>query len=209
MWTKIVCFLNDINPLINLAIAALWGIYVYFTIKTFKEIHRQTELQSEAFLMISCDTGNSVTEKMITKITTENWKSYDKWSEILKTHIPSAVDPVKFISLTFKNKGRSDIVSWSADITANIQPGPYLKNKFNIGGESLKWKLSSEGSKDIIPAGEDVTFAIAKVGVYPQIVWSWAIEYSDMRGKRYLSFVGDKSIITTNSLAYSMKEDKA
>src|SRR5437016_3691353 len=30
----------------------LWGIYVYFTIKTFKEIRRQTELQSDAFLVV-------------------------------------------------------------------------------------------------------------------------------------------------------------
>lgn len=55
MWQ---CFLNSLQgiaPLISLATVILWGIYVYYTIKTFKSIHRQTELQSEAYLLVSYD----------------------------------------------------------------------------------------------------------------------------------------------------------
>ncbi len=205
---QIIAFLNDINPLISLVVAVLWGIYVYFTIKTFREIHRQTELQSEAFLVVSCDVVSSLADKTVSKLDSQNLKSYDKWLDILTTNLPTAIGPPQYAVLRLSNKGRSDIVKWDADISVSIAPGNYLREKFNIHGENAAWRVNSEGSKDIVSAGEDVPFAIAKVGPYPQISFSWQIQYSDMRGKRYTSFSGDKSKVVENSLAYSMITDK-
>jgi hypothetical protein len=207
MWNDIIKFLNDINPLINLTIAVLWGVYVYYTIKTFKEIHRQTELQSEAFLYVSCEVVNSVTEKMVDKKDSHHMSVYDKWHEILKSHIPSAISQESYLLLTFKNKGRSDIVEWKADIDTTIASGQYLTKKFNIGGDNFAWQIKNESNKDIIPAGESVTFIIAKIDVYPQIECTWKIDYSDMRSKQYKAFAGDKKKVNRNSLAYSMKEN--
>lgn len=206
MWTKIIFFINDINPLINLAIAGLWGIYVYYTIKTFKEIHRQTELQSEAFLIVSCNLIDSTTEKTIIKNNDQNMATYDKWHEILRSHIPTAIGQKKYLALIFNNKGRSDIVAWRTSVNASISPGQYLTKKFNIIGETATWNFVNEDGRDIIPAGESVTFIIAQVGVYPQIKCSWKIEYSDMRDKKYNSFTGDRDKLILNSLAYS-KDD--
>ncbi len=207
MWTTIIAVLNQINPLINLTVAVLWGIYVYFTIRTFKEIHRQTELQSEAFLLVSCDVVGSISDRTVSKLDSQNLRSYDKWVEILNTNLPGAISPPQYLVLRFSNKGRSDINEWNAQIAADIAPGRYLEEKFNIGGEIAAWKVKSDGSKDIVSTGEDVTFAIAKVGPYPLITFSWEIQYSDMRGKPYTSFSGDKTRVIENSLSYSMKAD--
>lgn len=98
MCNEIIKFLNDINPVIDLSIAVLWGIYVFYTIRTFKEIHRQTELQSEAFLIVSCEVVDSVTEKMVDKKDSQHMSIYDKWHEILKTNIPSAVSKETYLT---------------------------------------------------------------------------------------------------------------
>jgi len=207
MWATFKLFLSDINPLINLGIAILWGIYVYFTIKTFKEIHRQTELQSEAFLIVSCDVANSNTEKTINKVNRQNIESYDKWHGILNSHIPAAIGQDSYLLLKFTNKGRSDITEWQAVVNVRIMPGQYLNKKFNIGGEDVVWEFKRDSAQDIIPAGESVAFVIAKVGVYPQVECNWEIKYSDMRDKHYKSFNGDCSKVIENTLAYSMKEE--
>ena len=64
-WQSFIKELNDLAPLVNLLVAIAWGIYVLFTIKTFRAIQRQTELQSEAFLVVASEiTGNVANDKM-------------------------------------------------------------------------------------------------------------------------------------------------
>src|SRR5437868_5960047 len=47
--------LKVIEPALTFASTCLWGIYVWFTIKTFREIRRQTELNSQAYLAVTAN----------------------------------------------------------------------------------------------------------------------------------------------------------
>ncbi|MHB8137547.1 MAG: hypothetical protein ACYDGO_04070 [Smithellaceae bacterium] len=205
-WPLIFKFCQDTYPIVNIIIAILWGVYVYFTIKTFREIKRQTDLQSEAFLIVACQTIDSVPIKTINKIGGKIDKSHDKWTEIVKTHIPGAVGPASHLTLTLTNKGRSDIISWKIIPTLSIKPGNFLAKKFNTSGETISWEIKSNDRRDIIGQGESITIEIAKVGAYPEAELFWAIEYTDMRNKTYKTFSGDKSKTVTNALALDMKE---
>ena len=205
-WCKIVYFFQDIYPIVNVGIAILWGIYVYFTIKTFKEIHRQTELQSEAFLMVTCETTDSVSEKAINKTSETSIKSHNKWAKIVKTNIPAAIGVDSNLIITLTNKGRSDIISWKIRETLSIKPGQYLERRFNTIGETISWDIKSENKCDLIEQGQSISILIAKVGAYPEANFSWEIEYTDMRNKTYKIFSGDKFKIVKNALAFDMKE---
>jgi hypothetical protein len=208
MWTyqQTINFFQEIYPMVNVVIAILWGVYVYFTIQTFKEIHRQTELQCEAFLMVTCETMNSVPDNVINKICKTSTISHDKWTEIVKTHIPAAIGLDSHLILTLTNKGRSDIISWKIKEKLNIQPGQYLKNKFNTFGETISWDIESENKEDLIEPGQSIQIEVSKIGGYPLGEFSWEIEYADMRNKTYKTFSGDKLKIIRNALAFDMKE---
>jgi hypothetical protein len=53
MWQCVINFLETQAPVISLATIILMAVYVLYTIRTFKSIHRQTELLSEAYLLVS------------------------------------------------------------------------------------------------------------------------------------------------------------
>jgi len=208
-WCGIINFFKDIYPIVNVVIAFLWGIYVYFTIKTFREIHRQTELQIEAFLMVTCETMDSVslqTIKVIKKVCETSIASHKKWTNIIKTNIPAAIGPDSHLIITLTNKGRSDVISWKIKETLSIQPGQYLQKNVNISGETICWDIMSEDRRDIIEQGQSVNIEVAVVGAYPEGNFSWEIEYTDMRNKTYKTFSGDKLKTVSNVLALDMKE---
>lgn len=55
MWQCVLNFLESLAPVISLATLILVAVYVLYTIKTFRSIHLQTELQSQAYLLVSYD----------------------------------------------------------------------------------------------------------------------------------------------------------
>ena len=81
--------------MVNVAMAIFWVIYLVFTIKTFIEIHRQTELQSEAFLMVACEKVDSLPEKTINKVNETSILSHSKWTEIIKNNILRLLVPTR------------------------------------------------------------------------------------------------------------------
>ena len=53
MWQCVLNFLETQAPIISLATVILMAVYVFYTIRTFRSIHLQTELQSQAYLLVS------------------------------------------------------------------------------------------------------------------------------------------------------------
>ncbi len=196
--TVFVESLKFYGPLIDLLIAVFWAIFVVYTIRTFKEIKRQTDLQSEAFLVVSCKTTESRSLDEIRGTTNE---LYDKWHGILQTNIPDALQRPSYICLTLQNKGRSDIVEWTIKMTALVKPGTHLHRTFNIGGDSRSWTINNKGSAEIIEAGESIEIVVLKSGVFPQLVCSWDARYRDIREVSYTRFAGDKIHNEKNVLA--------
>jgi len=205
-WKQILQFFEEIRPIVEFVIAILWGLYVYFTIKTFREIHRQTELQFEAFLMVTCDTTATIPEKATQKIKEVSDQFHEKWKDIVKQHIPSAIGQDSYLTLNLTNKGKSDILAWTIKMLLEVNPGQYLKKKYNTYGEQISWNINSETSSDIIGIGQTITLLVAKIGAYPEGKFFWEINYSDMRNKPYETFSGNTTKTVKNSLAFDMKE---
>jgi len=200
MWKSFIDLLASNAPLINLLNALLWAFYVYYTIRTFRQIRRQTELQSEAFLVVSSELLSGDKPASVTAGSGIQ-ELYDKWFQILQTNIPAARKQEQSVVLRLKNRGRSDITWWNVEVNAHVEPGKYLSNKFNISGEISKWTIEHEGYKDIIAPDEKIDVVIAKTGVFPVVKFHWSIKYKDMREVTYSRFGGDHSLVDRNVLA--------
>lgn len=200
--TNFEMFLNAINhlrPLFELATTILWGIYIYFTIRTFREIKRQTDLQSEALLVVAAKTLDQMPPNV--NIPDEAQKVHDKWKQILETNIPSAVQKEKYLILEFTNRGRSDIVGWEIRVMADISASDFLQNTYNIVGEDVEWTVCYKNHKDNIAPNDTIQVPIAVTGCFPEAKFIWLIEYSDTRDVDYQKFSGDPSYSDINALA--------
>jgi hypothetical protein len=196
--------LNDLlgayQHLVEVVIALFWAIYVFYTIRTFREIRRQTELQSEAFLVVS--SSLVPTDKAGSpKPTPQLDNLYDKWFGIIATNVPAAQQQERVLRLRLQNRGRSDITWWRVSVDARVEPEDYLARKFNIVGESSRWIIEYEGFKDVVAADGELTIPIARTGPFPRVAFRWEVEYRDMRDVSYRRFGGDKQLVDRNVLA--------
>src|SRR6266566_7179967 len=125
MLEQILNQLQYLKPLLELVTTLLWGIYVYFTIITFREIRRQTDLQSEAFLVVAA----KVSDQLVAGKTVDNASKslHEKWHGILTTSLPKAVQKEKYLTLECTNRGRSDIVRWKINVAAEIKSSHFLQ----------------------------------------------------------------------------------
>lgn len=199
----ILYWLKQMEPLFFLLTVILMALYVYFTIKTFREIKRQTDLQSEAFLFIAAHSVAEITEG--TELISEAKIISEKWRQILQTHVPEAIQNEDYLELEFNNRGNSDIIDWTIKINAIISPGKYLEKKYNIGGDAETWIHKSSGYDDNIAPNETIKVPIVNLSVFPSAEFSWGIEYSDTREINYERFAGDNNYKNTNVLANPKK----
>ena len=125
LFLAILYWLKQMEPLFLLLTVILMALYVYFTIKTFREIKRQTDLQSQAFLFVAAHDVAEISEGA--ELISEAKNISDKWRQILQKHVPEAIQNEDYLELEFNNRGNSDIIDWTIRISASILPGKYLK----------------------------------------------------------------------------------
>ncbi len=198
---RILQVLERLQPLLELIIAVLWGVYIYFTIRTFREIKRQTDLQSEAFLVAAVETSDR---------SDEDWQDtgpqtlHSKWNEIITTGIPDAISPEKTIRLRLTNRGRSDIADWKIQVMVTVSPGEFLEKNYNTVGEIGTWTVRHLGHRHHIAPDDSIVVPIALTGSFPKAGFSWKIDYTDMRKVKYSRFGGDTSYEDINALAFHL-----
>lgn len=190
MLESFLTLLQQFSPLLDLLSTIAWGVYVYFTVMTFKEIKRQTELQSEAFLMVAAK--KSTTEYHSTP--TESLSLYEKWRRIIDNNVPNNIRAKRFLVLELTNKGKSDINAWRINVSASVQLSQMLQERFNLHGEDREWEVRSSGHRDIIAPGESIEVPIAALGTFPHIALRWTIKYTDIRKRNYEFFAGDERV---------------
>ena len=192
------------QPLLALLSTLLWGVYVYFTIRTFRQVKRQTDLQSEAFLIVGARTVDA-TQKISRRVPPEAIALHQKWRRILQTNLPNTIQPDKRLILKFTNRGRSDIIKWTLAVKARVEPGDYLDRKCNVRGEEETWKVEYLSHQDIVPLEGEIEVPIAVVGSFPLVNVSWLVSYVDTREKKYDRFGGDSNHGDINVLAHTAK----
>jgi hypothetical protein len=179
----------------------LTGAYVLLTLRTFREIKKQTDLQSDAFLIVSAKEGPGDPDGR-SQAACEMTGASDKWLEILQANVPDAAQNApRDIVLILTNVGKTDVVEWTISGELDVQPGKQLRRERNISGERLAWDVRSADSSHVVWREKSVTVPIARVQMFPLATMSWKISYVDARGKAYDRFSGDRGIKTRNILA--------
>lgn len=203
---NILIVLNKWGPLFDLLLIILWSIYIFYTIRTFKQIKLQTDLQSEAFLVVASKIRLGLKDGSTIPENAENL--HQKWYNILKSHIPDALRSERYIVLKLTNRGKSDIVYWNIGVTVVVGAGDYLRKKFNTSGEKEFWEVEYLDNKHNIAPGGSIEIPIANFGSFPKAEFRWDICYTDVRDKHYKRFGGDFFHIETNALANPSIKDK-
>lgn len=180
----------------------LWGVYVFFTIKTFKQIKKQTDLQSRAFLLVTPKTNSIVTGIELNTIATE---LSQKWHRILENNLPATLSEIKTLDLELTNRGKSDIISWSIDITARIDEGEYLNKKLAIYGDNSNWIINSKSDQTIAP-NQTIKVPIIEVGDFPRINFYWIIRYTDLMEGSYQTGSKTNAYSHSNLIAFDYKD---
>jgi len=180
----------------------LWGIYVYFTIKTFNQIKKQTDLQSRAFLLVTPKICIIYPDIYFIDKATE---LQEKWQRILENNLSATITENRVFEIELTNRGKSDIVSWVIDLTVKVNEGEYLNKKFGISGESVKLKINSNYDQNIAP-NQMIKVPIILVGAFPKIGFSWSILYKDLMEGEYSTSSKIDGFSTCNLIAFNYKE---
>jgi hypothetical protein len=190
------------QPLLLLFSTVFGAFYVYFTIRTFQQIKRQTDLQIEAFLIVAAQKIRPKDENLMA-FGDAAQKLHDKWLDILQKNMPNAVQPDRWLVLKLTNRGRADIVDWAVTVQVKIESGDYLTKNYNVRGEKAAWVVQYENHEDIVStdSGEAIEVPLAILGPFPIVEFRWTIRYKDTRNVQYTSFGGDSFAVDTNALA--------
>lgn len=199
MLDSAVAFLNANNGTIQFLSLLLWAIYVYFTIQTFRQIKSQTELQSNALLYVECIDRGGILERESIRKDTKIISECNRWRTVIENNISEAIAEDRPLTLSLKNKGKSDIVSWKINFKIKISPRARLR-ELNIHGKEVSWSIESEKARDIIGINDEVLIHIMDIGNIPELKLSWKIEYKDSRRKSYADYYGDSIFHDINAL---------
>jgi|CXWL01.1.fsa_nt_gi hypothetical protein len=215
-WDWLLALLRAQEPILSFLTTLLWGLYVLYTIKTFREIHRQTELQSAAFLVVSVSNEEQADRSELSQaadarrvfrrsrrisqqeIPSKIQTLQNKWRDILKGNIPDIELTDRPVLLGLKNHGKSDVVSWQLDFTLLIEPSKYLEYTRNTLGESITWTIAGN---EVISIDGTIDVLVLNVGSFPEAKLSWTLSYKDIRDIKYERFGGARDTEFINPLA--------
>lgn len=191
----------------------LWMAYVWITNRTFQEIKRQTDLASQAVLVVSgweeniSDSPNWVKDRSIIRVDKTDLKIeelLEKWGKIVEQWVPGASGEERIALIGLHNRGKSDIVSWKIDLHLQINAGPYL-SKMNVSNDFYKFSIQSNSHDDTIPPGNTLQIVIGKIQAFPEANLVWDINYWDLTNDKkeigHTQFHGDEILVLKNQFA--------
>jgi hypothetical protein len=214
----------------------LWGIYVYYTIKTFKEIRKQTELQNDAFLVIRVDNSTAAASSVLA----------DSPRLARGFELRPAEKATMFELLQGRKRPALSIIppeaqnlinKWSTICTNNlknvsIEQIPiilFLKNhgKAEIISWTITFNINVEPSANLatnniggdkqkwkiqstnsIGADQTIAVEVFKSGPFPSACLTWVTHYVDARNKHYTACGGDLELQLVNAFTNPSPEKK-
>lgn len=179
---------RNFSDITNIIEVILIGFYVLFTIKTFRQIRQQTDLQLKAYLNFDHDLlsdkqikADSVISDYINGEFANDWK--DSMSKAFPNLADSDVFDGGYYALKLTNYGNTEIKSF--EITAQIE---ILNSKESIEERKL---TPSENKKfeicfnHILKRGESITVPLFSTASYPIFHICTSGKYVDVRGQEY------------------------
>ncbi len=190
----------------------LWGFYVWFTIKTFREIKEQTKIHTKSLMEIHEQTILQYRSFLVAKpveselndfvdFSEDAIKIHQQWQKILMNNLPDAAKQEESFTLLFINRGKSDIIKWQIKVTVFIEPGVYL-HSLTIQGDTYNFNINSKSTQQIGP-GEELCIKIIPFGFYPKARINWQIDYEDVRNNK--DRIIEQDYYVSNKIAYDYK----
>ena len=158
-------------------------------------------MQSRAFLLVIPKTNKNIVVIGINKIAIA---LQEKWKGILINNLSSSITKNERFDFQLINRGKSDIVEWSIDITAVIVEGEYLNKKFGINGETSKWIINSKPTQTIAP-NQSIEIPAILIGDFPNVVFNWEIKYKDLMDGEYSTNNNPNGFSHSNLIALNHK----
>lgn len=179
------------NLIFSFVTLVLWGTYVFYTHKTFKqitsqtkELQKQTKFQNKAILLIKAksELNDSFKKEKIKSKTIEiEMSKYiektKKWDELIMKNIEDHYKPArKSLGLKLENRGNSDIMELDITIDFLIKPGEYLES-YGLKNQSftLEYKIN-----EYIKLKDSKYLIFPDIDIFPEIDISWTITYKDV-----------------------------
>jgi hypothetical protein len=218
---------TDWLAIVNLVLAALstiaWGVYVFFSVKTFREVKQQSQLQTDSLREIRAQTEElrRQTERqtrphMLIDLDPENKVGGDcersalmnkveqRWRTILTTNIPAVEQSNTHVVLRLRNRGGGDITDWQLTVTYNIEPGSYLSTNFKTAGENGSFEIFPGGDHAILMANDQsgaIRVVVGPLTLFPVVQYDWSLWYRGHDGAEYSAYSGKNGLSDSNPLA--------
>lgn len=155
-----------------------WGIYVYFTWKTFREIKKQTDLQSRSHLIINTTESEEV-ESYEEDIEIVPTQLYNEWKDILRKNYPQGLQATsKVLLFKLMNRGKADVDWWDLKLKGKISHGKFLEKTLKASPETFNLQIKSDYNQQIL-SKDEICIPIIILGAFPQIELSWEVTYGD------------------------------
>lgn len=196
-WSEPANILSAITAATGITSTLLWGLYVYITNRTLREIKRQTELQTQAMLVVKAKLETLPERPPSTP--SEAIRLFEKWHTIVRKNLGSAQVTERYVQLCLINRGRTDVEWWRVEVEARVGAGTRLREG-NVGNETASWSVESIDSESFINADDQIKVPIALTGAFPEVRFSWRISFRDARKQVYVTFGGDSETGDSNPL---------
>lgn len=202
MWTDMSRWLLAHEHVFTFLTTILWFLYVLYTIRTFRQIKAQTDLQTKAFLSISIDSESKYGDP-IDLLADQFKKAYVTWEGIISKNAPEAPALSTQLGLILINAGASGIAEWKIHMSMKVTPGEYLQHVAKTSDDEVSWTVQSNAAETLSAnQPEGIYVCVASLGPFPHADLAWSVEYTDTRGEKYTEFSGPAGHTHKNSLIF-------
>ena len=181
------CSVNFMNIITAIA-AIINAVYVFYTIKTFREIRKQTDLQLKAHL--SFDTKIIKDSELTKTNVNKDYLDYsfgNDWKSSMQKAFPELSDPGLFdgvyYCISIANYGNTEVKQISFDIEIIIENSKNIVESKKLTARELK--KTTKKITEILRKGDSIeipVFSIASFAIYTVQISG---KYTDVRNQEY------------------------
>ncbi|MES2516447.1 MAG: hypothetical protein V4580_20005 [Bacteroidota bacterium] len=181
---------NNYADILTTLAVILNALYVFYTVRTFRQIKKQTDLQLNAHLSSDIKLVNNLAaeNKQICKTQYINTDLSDSWKITMQHSFPDLTSDTQlfdgnYFALKFSNYGNTEIKSIDIQIDILIKNSKNcIENKKLTPSESkqIKFHINEEIAK-----GESIVVPLFPTASFPIFSVKVTIKHKDVRGTLY------------------------
>ena len=179
--------INFMNIITTIA-AIINAVYVFYKIRTFREIKKQTDLQLKAHL--SFDTKIIKDNELAKQNINKEYLDYtfgNDWKSSMQTAFPELSDPGLFdgvyYAISIANYGNTEVKQISFDIEIIIENSKNIVDNKKLTAKETK--KTSKNVTEILRKGESLLIPIFSIAAFPIYTVIINGKYIDVRNQEY------------------------